>query len=320
MSSGASKLTKNGQSKSPAGRPISSSSSNALGPAEQMVLQSRDISSYGPVWQSFSDYLTVAKGCDKAPFSLAFTNGSGSSPRFQDLRIRLAGKSLATIKDFNGQPKLVRNLTGAIGAGDSLLVVQVYGPAGAQLNWQFTTPKVEIVAVAPKNVALNKTIMITGKNFSEQASANQVYFDKTLVPVVSASKTQIQVKVPGTLVGGKADLIVAVGPSRSKPYKITVKSAPKISSVNMISTAPGQPLTITGEGFSANTGDNQVYFGDVLAQIVSCTATSITVIVPEPPDGVSYPDWGLPVKVKTNGVDSVDPDGRGTINIQSRVF
>ncbi len=315
ISSGANKPVKAGQIKTAAGKPPALP---LMDMGEQVVLQSRDISSYGPVWQSFSDYLTVPKGCEKAPFFLTFINGSASGPHFQDLRIKLAGKSLATIKDFNKQGKLTRNLTGAIGVGDSLLIVQAYGPAGAQFNWQFTTPKVEVTGVTPKEVALNSTITISGKNFSEQSSVNQVYFDKATGTVISATKYQLQVKVPSAILGGKADLVVAVGPSRSKPFKITVKSAPKINAVNMISTAPGQPLTITGEGFSTSSAENQVYFGDTPAQIVSCTPTSITCIVPVP--STDYPVWGLPVKVKTNGVDSTDPEHKGTINIQSRVF
>jgi hypothetical protein len=87
----------------------------------------------------------------------------------------------------------------------------------------------------------------------------------------------------------------------------------------MISTAPGQPLTISGEGFSNNAAENQVYIGGIPAQIVSSSPTSITCIVPEPANE-GYPTWDVPIKIKTNGVDSVDPENKGTINIQLRVF
>jgi hypothetical protein len=320
VSSGANKPVKAGLlPKSAAGKPAAYTSPSGAQSSEQIVLQSRDISSYGPVWQSFSDYLTVPKGCEKVAFYLSFVNGSNSNPRFQDVRIKLAGKSLATLKDFSSQTKLTRNLTDAIGVGDSLLIVQALGPAGAQLTWQFTTPKVEITSVSPKDIALNKPITIAGKNFCETASANQVYFDKVLAPVTSATRTQLTVKVPASLVGGKADLVVAVGPSRSKAYKVVVKSAPKISNINMISTAPGQPITITGEGFSTNSAENQVSIGGASAEIISCSPTSITCIVPTSMDD-NTPAWDVPIKVKTNGVDSVDPDGKGVIRVQQRVY
>src|SRR5580692_414159 len=76
-------MGKSWQPKAALGKPIYDSSSASAAASEQMVLQSRDISAYGPVWQSFSDYLNVPTGCDKIPLFLTFTNGSGSSPRFQ---------------------------------------------------------------------------------------------------------------------------------------------------------------------------------------------------------------------------------------------
>ncbi len=283
---------------------------------EQITLQSRDLSSYGPSWQSFSDYLTVAKDWGQIPLFLSFVNGANGNPRFQDVRISLAGKSLATIKDFSKQSTLTRNLTGAVGVGDSLLSVQVFGKAGSQLTWKFTTPKVVVSSISPKEVGVNDKITINGKNFSDHPTVNQVYFDKAKAEVISARPNQLVVKVP-SVQGGKADLTVAVGPSRSTPFKVTLKGSPEIDSVDHISTAPGQPLTITGKGFSPVASENQVFFGSLPAEIVSCSANSITCIVPDPGN---YPMWDIPITIKTRGMESKDPDKKGTINVQLRVF
>lgn len=56
---------------------------NNTQPIDQVVLQSRDISSAGPQWQLFSDYLTVPQGCDQIPFFLTFTNGSNRRADFK---------------------------------------------------------------------------------------------------------------------------------------------------------------------------------------------------------------------------------------------
>ncbi len=288
--------------------------------AEQVVLQSRDISSFGPQWQVFSDYLNVPKGCEQIPLYLTFVNGSGSGIPFQDLRIALASKPLATIKDFKGQPlSLTRNLTGALGVGDTLLTVQAYGPMGAKLKWKFVTKKIIATKVNPAAFSLTEKVTVEGRNFSERPNGTQVLIGDKQATVLSAKSTSLTIQPPAGLVGGKTNLVVAVGNLRSAPLVVTIKGAPQVQGVSNISTAPGQPVTITGSGFSPVVSENQVTFGGFPAQITSCTPTSIDCIVPMALDPLS-PTWYVPIKVKTNGMESKDPEGKATINIQTRVF
>ncbi len=286
---------------------------------EQVVLQSRDIGSLGPKWQSFSDYLTVAKGCDQIPLYLTFTNGPAPTLRFQDLRIYLAGKPIATIKDFNDQAVLTRNLSRALGVGDSLLTVQALGRAGAKLNWQFTTPKIVVTKVNPNSFGPTDKIIVEGRNFSDRPNVSQVFIGSKPATVVSARSNSLEIKLPSGIIAGKASLYVVVGTQKSNSIEVTVKGAPEIEGVSMVSTAPGQPLTITGRGFSPLTGENTVTIGGYQAEVTSAGPTSIQCIVPLGLDSVS-PAWDLPVKVKTNGMDSTDPYEKGRINIQLRVF
>ena len=288
--------------------------------AEQLVLQSRDISSFGPQWQVFSDYLTVPKGSGDMPLSLVVINGSGSGIPFQDLRIGLAGKSLATVKDFKGQPlTLTKKLTGALGVGDSLLTVQAYGPMGAKLKWKFVTRKIIATKVNPSSFGPTDKVIIEGRNFSDKISGNQVLIGDKTATIVSAKSTSLEIKPPTGLLSGKANLVVVVGTRKSAPLSVTIKGAPEIDSIGNISTAPGQPLVITGKGFSPIASENQVMFGSYSAQVTSCTPTSIECIVPLALDSVS-PVWDVPIKVKTNGMSSTDPQNVSKINIQLRVF
>ncbi len=298
-------------------KPATMAPSTVVQSNEQLVLQARDIGSFGPKWQSFSDYLTVPKGCEQMPFSLIFTNGPTS--RFKDLRINLNGKPIGTIKDFNSQPTLVRNVTGSLSAGDNLLTLQALGPTGAKLNWKFATAKIVVTKVNPNSFAPTDKVTIEGRNFSDIPKATQVLIGDKAATVVSATNKSLQIKVPTGLLGGKTKLVVMIGSLKSNAIEVTLKGAPEIMGVDFISTSPGQPLTITGSGFSSVASENQVMIGPYEAEIKSVSPNSISVTVPIELDAMS-PVYDLPIKVKTNGMESTDPTNSGKINIQSRVF
>ncbi|MGK7392347.1 MAG: FG-GAP-like repeat-containing protein [Candidatus Cyclobacteriaceae bacterium M2_1C_046] len=59
---------------------------------------------------------------------------------------------------------------------------------------------------------------------------------------------------------------------------------PQVSNIEKVVTWPGDTLTITGNNFSTNPADLQVWFGAVAGSIVSSTNTVIEVVVPEEAD------------------------------------
>lgn len=226
---------------------------------------------------------------------------------------------MATVKDFNNQLVLTRNLTGALGVGESLLTVQAYGPAGAQLNWKFTTPRIVVTRANPNSFALTDKVVIEGRNFSDRPNGTQVFIDDKPATIVSATATSIEIKPPNNLMGGKANLIVMVGTQKSAPVPITIKGNPEIQGVNMLSTAPGQPLTITGKGFSPIASENVVMIGPYQAEVTNSSSTAIQCIVPLDLNSMS-PVYGLPIKVKTNNMESKDANNMGRIDIQTRIY
>jgi hypothetical protein len=281
---------------------------------EIVVLQSsKALTAAAPQWQKWDDYITIKPGQEHMPLTLTFENGSGGSTPFEDLRIRLAGKPLASIRDFKGLPTLNLNLTDAIGVGDSLITIQGYGKPGARLAWKLTTPKVYVTGVKPDSFGLTDKVVVQGRNFVERPSVDRVTIGNKPVTVVSAKKTELTLKLPSDLPGGKQDLIVTVGTIRSNPFKVTVKSPPEVTAVNFISTCPGQPIVVYGKGFSTTASENEVMIGGVQAPISSASATSISCTVPDLP----FPQWYVPITVKTNGMDS---KGTVTINLQQRVI
>jgi len=283
---------------------------------EPIVLQSsKPIISNAAQWQKWDDYINIKPGQEHIPLTLTFDN-SGGFLRFQDLRMRLAGRPLASMKDFKGASTLSLNLTEAIGVGDSLLTIQGYGPAGARLSWKLTTPKPSVTAVKPDPLSISEKVIVQGKNFSDRVAADRVTIGGKSVTVTSAKKDQLELKLGSDVPGGKQDLVVWVGNYRCNPIKVTVKSAPEVSSVNFVSTAPGQPITVYGKGFSTTASENEVLIGGLSAPITSVSGDSISCTVPMGLDQQT-PMWYVPIVVKTNGVES---KGTVTINLDQRVI
>ena len=56
--------------------------------------------------------------------------------------------------------------------------------------------------------------------------------------------------------------------------------APTITAFSPASAVPGSVVTISGSGFSVNSGDNIVFFGETRATVVSSSVNSLTVNVP----------------------------------------
>ena len=298
-----------------AARPIAGASAKAPKAKEEIVVlqSSKPIVVSTTQWQKWDDYLAIKPASAHVPLTLTFENGPGGTPRFVDLKIWLARRLLATMRNFNGLPTLNLNLTNAIGAGDTLLSIQGYGVDSAQLRWKLTTPKAVVTSVNPSTFGLADKVHVLGKNFVERAGVNQVTIGNKAVTVINAKKDQLDLKLPADLPGGKQDLVVTVGTIRCAPLKVTVKVAPEVTSINYVSTAPGQEVVVFGKGFSTTASENQISFGGVPASIVSVTADSITCIVPDMP----FPQWGVPITVKTNSVES---KGDVTVNLQLRVI
>jgi hypothetical protein len=284
---------------------------------ETIVVQSsKPIVAAAAQWQKWDDYINLKADQEHIPLTLTFENGGGGVMRFEDLRIRLAGRPLASIKDFKGSSVMNLNLTEAIGVGDSLLTIQGYGQPGSRLSWKLTTPKPVATAANPTTFGLADKVTVQGKNFAERVAANKVTIGNKAVTVVSAKKDQLVLKLGSDVPGGKQDLVVMVGGYRCAPIKVTVKAQPEVSSVNFLNTAPGQPIVVYGHGFSTTASDNEVLIGGVSAPITSVTADSISCTVPESFDAQA-PQWYVPIVVKTNGVES---KGTVTINLSQRVI
>jgi hypothetical protein len=278
---------------------------------EPILVQSNSkaiVSTVANKWQNFPDYINLKPGQDSMPLTLTFVNGDGG-PTFSALRIVVAGNVLGSDQNFKDN-KLVKNMTRAIGPGSTRIIIQAYGPVGAKMTWKLTTSPMAITSVTPDSFGPADIPVVKGKGFGPGAI---VYIGKKTITVKSASQGELHLSLPDEMEGGKQDLIVQMGTTRSAPYKVTVKLTPQVLGVDMISAPPGQPIVLSGKNFSASASDNAVTIGGIGAQVTAASPTSLTVVIPEMP----FPAWYLPIVVKTNGVESKE---KITINLNQRVI
>ena len=261
-------------------------------------------------WQQLDGYISLKPGQEALPLTMTMTNSG-----YTGINVFLNGQKLATDKDFKANT-LRMQMTGALAGGDNKFTVQAFGPSGANLTWKLTTLKPVIVSVKPLSGGLEDDITLIGRNFSKVPSANLVYIGTkagTVKPAGSTSGKEIVFNFPKEVPTGKVNITVSIGGIVSKPFEFTIKGAPEVTGVDLLSGPPGQPLVISGKGFSATGSENSVTIGGVPAAVTSCTSKSITVTIPE----MYYPQWNLPVLVKTGGVES---KAGVTVNVQMRVI
>ncbi len=264
-------------------------------------------------WQTYNDHIQLKPGQEKRKLLITFTNGADSRTKLSGVNIQLARKPFATLNDFNGADTLSRNLTGKLERGKTLLTVQVFGPSGARIAWKLLTEKVTITSSTPNPFGIADKLTVHGKNFSSDALHTKALIGGKAATVVKAKSTVIELKPPQNLSGGQQDLVVIADSVASQPFKVFAKAAPQITWVNFVATAPGQPVTISGRGFSSVASENTVTFGGIRARVVSATERSINCIVPD----MHFPKWHVPIKVTSNGMTSTT---RATINIDQRVL
>ncbi|MBS1566456.1 MAG: VCBS repeat-containing protein, partial [Bacteroidetes bacterium] len=131
-----------------------------------------------------------------------------------------------------------------------------------------------IKSFTPALVTPGTTITITGYNFTGTTSVTIGGAPVASFTVVSS--TQITV-VAGE--GMEGDIVVTT-PYGTASISYVSFVGPVINTISPLSGPVGSTVTITGNNFSAVTASDHVFFGAVAAQVVSASATSLTVKVP----------------------------------------
>jgi IPT/TIG domain len=275
--------------------------------------QSKPLVARTGAWQTWNDRLHVKPGQDKRKLLLTFVNGAEGRKQMTGINVTLSGEPFATIKDFDASGKLTRELNGPqLKVGNIPIAVQGFGPSGARVVWKLLTEEIVITAVRPNPFKPGEKVSVQGRNFSEHPEEIKVTVGGKAVKLTSARRNELEMTIPPHFNGGRQDVVVTIGSVKSNVYVVGAKITPTITWIDLLAAPPGQPVVITGTGFSDNPADNVVTFGSIKAHVSSATETSITCEVPD----IDFPRWHVPIKVITHGIPSRD---NAEIHIDMRV-
>ncbi len=138
-------------------------------------------------------------------------------------------------------------------------------------------PAPVITELSATGAAVGETVIITGQNFGATVAENTVEFDGIMAEVTAASETELAVIVPDGATTGPLTVEVLEQTGTIEIFTI----APVITSFEPLKGAADQEITITGTNFNNLAENNNVTFNGVLATVVSASATSLTVVVPQ---------------------------------------
>jgi hypothetical protein len=167
------------------------------------------------------------------------------------------------------------------GAETGDVVVTLDGVPSNALPYTYTT--VRLTDVVPRSGVVTDRVDLYGENFSFDPTENVIRFDGTVAPCTACSDTWIQTEVPPGATGGHVTVESHGHESNGIFFCVwtPAPAAPTINSLTPDQGAYGDPVTIDGTGFAANTTDNEVRFAGILAEVIDATATSLDTLVPD---------------------------------------
>lgn len=136
-----------------------------------------------------------------------------------------------------------------------------------------------ISQLAPLNGKFGDVITIKGNYF--HPFQTKVKFDEINAELTILSSSQIVCKVPSGLQRGLVHVEVISGVQNVRTQDIFTYEAPVINEITPSEGTYGDLITIKGNDFGSQPGDNVVKFEGEVAEIVSSTSTEIVVRVPE---------------------------------------
>ena len=180
--------------------------------------------------------------------------------------------------------------SGAVTGRISVAVGGQTGTSSTDFTVTGTTPAPEppvVSSFTPTEGEVGTSVTITGENFSDMPSANEVKFGGVMAAApTSASTTSLTVLVPsGARTGSISVTVGGQTGTSSESFTVTAPAPapapPVVSSFTPSEGVVGTSVTITGDNFSATPSENEVRFGGVMAaEPTSASTTSLTILVP----------------------------------------
>lgn len=136
-----------------------------------------------------------------------------------------------------------------------------------------------VASLTPTRGFKGDTVIVVGKNYSEDLKNNVVTFNGTVVPpsdMITGNTNQLKVLVPANC--GTGPVLVSTNNKESQPGPVFTYEYANIKSVTPLQGRKGDIITIRGERFEAS--KNVVKINGMKAGILSESDTLIQVIVP----------------------------------------
>ncbi|WP_256009830.1 IPT/TIG domain-containing protein [Desertivirga xinjiangensis] len=255
---------------------------------------------------SLSDNIIVAEVPEDAGFGPVMVKVNGKEAQGQNFTYQ----AISSIKPLTGGKNTRVTITGTgfeelaegnlvefngtaarvLEADNSHLVVLApdgvrTGPLSVNINGQKTTGPIFTV-VAPPSIEMvtplsgpkGAEMTISGSLFSTELDENKVYINNILVPVQSASESQIKLVVPGGTGSGLIRVVVNDQETAGPQFKDQTLGIVSVSPDNGLA---GTAITIKGSGFSTIAANNRVYFNGVMSTVKTATENTLTLDAPQ---------------------------------------
>jgi FHA domain/IPT/TIG domain len=168
------------------------------------------------------------------------------------------------------------------GGGSSIPRMAVIGGVaavaaiGAVAAYMFMhVPPPTLASVMPLKIEAGGTLTLKGDKFSTTTGRNTVHFGDLIGDVVSASDTDITVRVPADSKPGDVQVSVETKGGRSNSLFCKIFVAPSITGISPEVAMPGQEILISGKNL--NTQEPTVLVGGIRGTVLEAQPTSLKV-------------------------------------------
>src|SRR5678816_1840842 len=142
-------------------------------------------------------------------------------------------------------------------------------------------PQLQITSINPTAGSVNSIDTINGTGFSTAVSANSVFFNNRPATVISATTTQLIVRVPDSATTGNVSVHVNGSVANGPVFTVqSAANAPTITSFMLPIGKPGDQVTIVGTNFSNIGTTDTVKFNGVIAVVTAASPTELIATVP----------------------------------------
>ncbi len=219
-------------------------------------------------------------------------NGNYFNPVNTSNKVEVNGKILSVVESSRSVLKL--KVPGGINPGKYPLTITIANQVVTSSS-PFEILKPVISTVSPLSATWGNTITISGKNFGSGINDNIVSFGTVQASVISASSTELKVKVPDGLLTKSAVITVqALTIDNLSTIFVTPFSLkpPVITSFTPDNAKSNSQVTIHGANFNPIQKNQLVKFGDREVEVISSSSSQLIVKLP-----TSLIDSDVPVRI-----------------------